>query len=264
MSSPALPRCQPTAANPGPSAFSLIEVLVVVATLSLLMAILLPSLSRARTNSRHVVCQSNLHQISLAWDLYLHDNRDHYLQVTTVSGPELNYGGRQGSSKEFRKKKRLNPYTGLRPIATTGAEQFRCPLDVGSAFAQPTCFAAYGTSYSLNVALTGNLVASPKDPYRDLIVAAGKQCVGLRRGSVDSPAKVILNGDYGWKNAWDDGVSDVVDWHPRAGWHNIAFVDGHVAYAWIRKGVHTTGDYTVIPFGPIQRATASSAAAVRP
>lgn len=46
--------------------FTLIEVLVVVAIMALLVAILLPALSRARAQGRSSVCQSNLHQAGVA------------------------------------------------------------------------------------------------------------------------------------------------------------------------------------------------------
>lgn len=53
-----------------PSAFTLIEVLVVVAIIALLIAILLPSLSRARAQARNAVCLNNLKQVGLAMHQY--------------------------------------------------------------------------------------------------------------------------------------------------------------------------------------------------
>ncbi len=50
--------------------FTLIEVLVVVAIIALLVAILLPSLSRARRQARIAVCASNLHQVTSALMMY--------------------------------------------------------------------------------------------------------------------------------------------------------------------------------------------------
>lgn len=57
------------------AAFTLIEVLVVVAIIALLIAVMLPSLSRAREQSRAVVCMSNLKQQGLGLSGYSPDNR---------------------------------------------------------------------------------------------------------------------------------------------------------------------------------------------
>ncbi len=58
-------------------AFTLIELLVVISIIALLIALLLPALSRARMSARNVQCLSNQRQQMLAVAAYAHDNQDH-------------------------------------------------------------------------------------------------------------------------------------------------------------------------------------------
>ena len=62
------------------NAFTLIELLVVIAIIALLMAILIPSLNRAREQGKGVVCKMNLKNIHLAILMYAEDNdgKTHY------------------------------------------------------------------------------------------------------------------------------------------------------------------------------------------
>ena len=55
-------------------AFTLIEILVVIAVITLLMALLLPALQRAKKQSKAVVCRSNLKQWGAAFALYTNNN----------------------------------------------------------------------------------------------------------------------------------------------------------------------------------------------
>lgn len=73
--------------------FTLIELLVVIAILALLIALLLPSLGRARRQARSVACQSNLRQWGLFLAAYTSDNEGRFMSNSDrVAYSLLDYG----------------------------------------------------------------------------------------------------------------------------------------------------------------------------
>ncbi len=58
-------------------AFTLTELLVVLATLALLAAVVLPALAKSGDNSARTVCLNNLRQMGTALNLYTGENQDY-------------------------------------------------------------------------------------------------------------------------------------------------------------------------------------------
>jgi prepilin-type N-terminal cleavage/methylation domain-containing protein len=69
--------------------FSLIELLVVIAILALLLAIVIPALSKSREMTRRVVCASNQKQIALATVAYGEGNNGWLANFSTSAGPNV-------------------------------------------------------------------------------------------------------------------------------------------------------------------------------
>lgn len=110
--------------------FTLIELLVVVAILAILMALLVPALSRARYAAQKVVCRSNLRQIVIGYTSYAGDCDARYpsLGPTTTQVAGIYTIGRSSGSWNGNRGKRdyeelLKPVFGdnIFPV-------FTCPL----------------------------------------------------------------------------------------------------------------------------------------
>jgi prepilin-type N-terminal cleavage/methylation domain-containing protein/prepilin-type processing-associated H-X9-DG protein len=69
-------------------AFTLVELLVVVAVIAIIVAVLFPMFAKERHYPKKSSCQNNLKQIALGFKQYLNDNNDFYplFRVTDVGG----------------------------------------------------------------------------------------------------------------------------------------------------------------------------------
>ena len=88
-------------------AFTLVELLVVVAIIAVLVALLLPSLNRARESAKATACASNLHQIALGFQMYRNDWNNFMGPLNSANSYNAN-----GTAKSYGMWDCIGPYVG--------------------------------------------------------------------------------------------------------------------------------------------------------
>jgi prepilin-type N-terminal cleavage/methylation domain-containing protein len=241
------------------SGFTLIELLVVIAVIAMLLAILLPSLRKAKALTKRIACQSNLKQIAAAWSMYLDDNNGRFYQGKNAN---LNYGGWRGMMGWSARP--LNKYFNL-PVdlpeeleTKDDSKIFCCPADRGGVPGYAVTEKAHdylGTSFQTNLMLIGpDQVLVLPDAFQPLHLEINKRLKNLTLDRVDNHSRMLLVGDYGSYNQWRptphprQDWKELAEWHDRPDCHNMAFLDSHVSFLNLRKGFYVTDEYTVLPF----------------
>lgn len=247
-----------------PKGFTLIELLVVVAIISMLLAILFPSLRSARAIAKRLGCGANLKQIAVAWDMFLIDNDERFYQGVDVY---YQYGGWNGlmfndEPDDQIPYRPLNQYVDLpgKISSEDEAEVYRCPADRGGAYGSQyslydKCYDIYGTSYITNFFLVGQSNINPYNTtVADLVSEINFRMPDIKRDHVDNYSRVLLAGDMGWLYQWDPDVTldqrwkSQLEWHQKENMYNMVFLDGHVEFLEIKECYFVTAEYSFLPW----------------
>lgn len=173
-------------------AFTLVELLVVCAIISILAALLLPTLGKAKMKAQRIACISNLRQIGTAFAIFAHDLEHHDgfpARVSTNYGGALEYVPSDAAIAEV-----------FQVFNCVGSELstpklLRCPMDTRSAAS------SFSSLQQTNVSYFVGVQANPNSPA---MVTAGDRNVTFN------------SGEYAWN----------AELHQFKG--NLLFADAHV------------------------------------
>lgn len=223
-----------------PSAFTLLELLVVIAIIAILAALLLPGLSRARQLALSADCLNHLRQLQTASQLYTTDNRDWLVQndsVLFVSGPDSGPGGgftngvswcpgdvRVDTTTTNVQAGLLFPYTRSTPLYRCPADNKRVPRPGGGSVPRTR---SYNLSIWLNCQASDGAGTYTKfTEVTDPPISGCQTFVDTHEDEIaDATFGLYPQGDIFWGDYWLDVPADR---HNQGA--NLAFLDGHVEH----------------------------------
>ncbi len=225
-------------------AFTLIELLTVIAIIGILAAILIPVVGKVRSAAQAAKCASNLRQIGGATFLYLNDHEDRFFPK--VGGSRFHALGKAGTTRTMPADQRpLNEYLGV-TAKDDPVEVAQCPADKGSEItvggsyqSVASAYDAFGSSLNVNHWNIG-LVDGNNQPVRYSEILDPTRFVMF----AEDPALVrVFGSDRNARWHWDG---------PR---FNLLFADGHVAAHDVEAGERHTKDYSFYREPPADRPT---------
>jgi len=238
-------------------AFTLIELLVVIAIISILAAMLLPALAKAKSKGQSISCISNLKQLEYAWLMYVHDNNDVMppnvnRNVSTPNPQALPGSWVVGNAELDTTSSNLQGGVLFRYLGSVGV--FRCPGDTSTVRDHPGLRRT--RSYSLNGCMNSDADPAPpfgpQNPSTDPLikiklsaftVPPASQMFGFmdeNEQSISAGLMVVSTPTY-----YPDPLGDQVWFSTPSDHHSqgcsISFADGrgeHIKWGWPKRFIN--------------------------
>ena len=195
-------------------AFSLVELLVVIAIIAVLVALIVPSLRNAKELARRVRCLANLEQLDKAWRAYAAGHRGDLLPAFTGTGEWVLNGNTDETIRD-----------GILFDYTETLEVYRCPSDTTD----------HVRSYSICDFIGG-------DSWSGLWKSA-MRITDIPRASdamvflEENDARGYNMGSWVIYRTGDKWIDPVPSWHSAGA--TFSFADGHCEY-WRWRAERTT------------------------
>jgi len=214
--------------------FTLVELLVVIAIIAILAAILLPTLSKSKSQTQSIACLNNLRQLSIAWHLYAGDFNDLMVPNNNIAGKAPGTSWCQGTG--ILETNTTVIESGLLFRYNRSTDLYRCPADAS------TVVSLSGTrlsqlrnrSYNLSQSVNGDptvWLATHIPNFKKVSEVNGpnpSQCLVFIDENEDTMLDAhfgMPTANYGNTNQWWDMPSNR---HGQGA--NLSFADGHAEH----------------------------------